>query len=333
MNRHQNRGNLIANRVLSGLCLILLWLPLAVHGNEASPEIKPEERKIPSALALLSSDEPNRVGCTKDSYEPACFLDFVLSLRYPLFFEAMQHGHNDYNVLPFFSFTTRMGQYSGSVRHSSPVVTKQFNPKLFLRFYSPNTVGELRETADNLQDYFDVGYAHESNGQYIDSVPVFNSTAASVGGPEIAQDYISRGWDYLDYKRHLHFNALGTNTLDWELKYFLSYGLLQRGSEEYFTWETPRPVTKISQVNGIVVKANHDFKWEWFKGSTVSYTTGYRDFGKYNTFRAELGFTPLHDLLGLPIVLWGQTGYNVNVTQYYRKAWSVGLAASFETFK
>jgi hypothetical protein len=79
MNRHQNHRNLIANRVLSGLCLIFLWLPLAVHGNESSPEANAEENKISSALALLSSDEPNRLGCTKDSYEPACFLDFVLS--------------------------------------------------------------------------------------------------------------------------------------------------------------------------------------------------------------------------------------------------------------
>ena len=321
------------NRALSCILLALLWLPLAGQSSEVPQEVKPEEQNTFPYMALLSSDEPNRLGCTKDSYEPACFLDFVLSLRYPLLFDAMQQGHNKYNMLPFFSFTGRMGQYSGSVRHSSPVVTKQFNPKLFFRFYSPNTIGQLHGTADNLQDYYDVGYAHESNGQYIDSVPVFNSMVASVGGADIAQDYISRGWDYLDYKRHLHFNALGTNSLDFELKYFLSYGYLQKGREEYFSWEAPRPITKISQVNGINLKVNHDFKWEWFKGSALSYTTGYRDFGKWNTFRAEFGFTPLHDLLGLPIVLWGQTGYNVNVTQYYRKAWSIGLAASFETYK
>jgi len=320
-------------RFLAVVLPVTLSLSVPGYCEDIPPKVLPAEKSVSSSIALLSSDEPNRLGCTRDSYEPACFLDFVLSLRYPLFYDAMDQGHNKHNLLPFFSFTGRMGQYSGSVRHSSPVVTKQFNPKLFVRFYSPNTVDQLHGTADNLQDYFDVGYAHESNGQYIDSVPVFNSMAASVGGADIAQDYISRGWDYLDYKRHLHFNALGTNSLDAELKYFLNYGYLQKGIEENFAWEAPRKITRISQVDGLRLRVNHDLNWQWFKGATVAYTTGYHDVAKWNTLRAELGFTPLHDLLGLPIVLWGQTGYNANVIQYYRKSWSVGLAASFETYK
>jgi hypothetical protein len=113
----------------------------------------------------------------------------------------------------------------------------------------------------------------------------------------------------------------------------LSYGLLQKGSEEYFSWELPRPITRISQVDGIRLKVIRDVDWSWFKGVTLSYTTGYRDIARWNTYRMELGFTPLSNLLGLPIMLWGQTGYNSSVTQYYRKAWSIGLAASFETYQ
>ncbi len=311
--------------------LVVLGFPVSGYGEETS-EVKPAANNMVPPLALLSSDEPNRLGCTRDSYEPSCFLDFTLSLRYPLFYEAMEQGHK-FDMLPFFSFTSRLAQYSGSVRHSSPVVTKEFNPKLYFRFYTANSVGQLLGTTDSKQDYYDVGYAHESNGQYVDSLAVFNSTAASVGGPNIAQDYISRGWDYLNYKRHLHFDALGPNSMDVELKYFLSYGLLQKGSEEYFSWEAPRAITHISQVDGIRLKANRDFNWSWFKGAALFYTTGYRDIARWNTFRAELGFTPLSDIMGLPIVLWAQTGYNVNIAQYYRNAWSIGLAASFETYK
>jgi len=47
----------------------------------------------------------------------------------------------------------------------------------------------------------------------------------------------------------------------------------------------------------------------------------------------DAGVTPLSNLMGLPIILWGQSGYNANVTQYYRNAWSIGLAASFETYQ
>lgn len=312
--------------------LAALWFPLAGRGEDATPQDKPKQQEAASPVALLSSDQPNRLGCTRDSYEQACFMDFTLSLRYPLFYEALQQGHK-FDMLPFFSFTARMGQYSGSVRHSSPVVTKQFNPSLYFRFYTANYADEKLGTADRRPDYYDVGYAHESNGQYVDSAALFASTAASVGGPEIAEDYISRGWDYLNYKRHLHFQAEGTNSMDIDLRYYLSYGLLQKGIEEYFPWEAPRPVTQISQVDGIRFKVTRDFDWSWFKGATLFYITGYREIARWNTFRAELGFTPLSNLMGLPIVLWGQTGYNVNVTQYYRNAWSVGVAASFETYE
>jgi len=319
------------SRILSGVLLTLLWFPVAGHGEDAPQAAKLGVGNSLGPLAMLSSDEPNRLGCTRDSYERACFLDFVLSLRYPLFYKAMQQGHK-FDMLPFLSFTGRMAQYDGNVRHSSPVVTKQFNPKLFFRFYTSDTVGQILGSTDNIQDFYDVGYSHESNGQYVDSVPLFNSMAASVGGADIAQDYISRGWDYLSYKRHLHFDVLGINSLDVEFRYFLSYGLLQKGSQEYFLWEPPRAITKISQVDGIRLKVNRDLHWSWFKGAALSYTTGYRNFARWNTVRAELGFTPLSDIMGLPIVLWWQAGYNNNVTQYYRNAWSVGLAAAFETY-
>lgn len=316
-------------------CAVCLLVPLFVYAEPdavVAKTIEPERMTATRPLAMLSSDEPNRLGCTRDSYESACFMDFTLSLRYPLFYDALDEGHK-FDMLPFFSFTGRMGQYSGAVRHSSPVVTKQFNPKLYFRFYTSDTAGQTLGTTDSIQDFYDVGYAHESNGQYVDSVPVFNSTAASVGSAAIAQDYISRGWDYVNYRRHLHFHALGTNSMDVDLRYFLSYGFFQKGSEEYFAWEAPRPITHISQVDGVRLKMNRDFNWSWFKGANLSYTTGYREPLRWNTLRAEFGFTPLSDLLGLPIVLWGQSGYLANVTQYYRHAWSVGLAASFETYK
>ncbi len=312
--------------------LAALWFPVASHGEEAAQTGKPIRQEEVNRVALLSSDQPNRLGCTRDSYDRGCFMDFVLSLRYPLFYKALQEGHK-FDMLPFFAFTSRFGQYSGTVRHSSPVVTKRFNPSLYLRFYTANSVDHELGMADSKQDYYDVGYAHESDGQDVDSVAAFNSTTASVGSPENAQDYISRGWDYLNYKRHLHFQAVGRNTMDIDLRYFLSYGLFQKGIEEYFPWEAPRPITHISQVDGIRLIVTRDVDVSWFKGVSLFYTTGYRDIARWNTFRLELGFTPLSNLLGLPIILWGQSGYNANVSQYYRKAWSIGLAASFETYQ
>lgn len=317
------------NRRLSWLMLLLLSLTLAAQAEEGPEAVMgPPLRSLP----LLTSDEPNLLGWTRDGYERSGFMDFTLSLRYPLFYEALGQGYR-YNMLPFISFTSRMGQYMGTVRHSSPVVTKRFNPKLFLRFYNQPPADKELWSDDNGLDYFDIGYAHESNGQYVDSPTLFASTSASVGGDAIAQDYLSRGWDYLGYKRHMYLRRWGMYSIDAEFRYFLTYGYLQKGIEEYFPWEGPRTVTHISQVDGMRLRMNFDFRRDWFKGASLLYITGYRNPVKWNTARVELGFTPLSNLLGVPIMLWGQTGYNNNIAQYYRKTWSIGLAAVFETFK
>lgn len=314
-------------RIAESILLLMLCLPLIGYGDETDQEAPVRELR---SLPLLTSDEPNQLGWTRDSYEQKAFMDFTLSMRYPLLFDTLQQGYK-FNMLPFFAFTGRLGQYFD--RHSAPVVTKRLNPKLFLRFYEAHTAGKSLWSDDNGLDYYDVGYAHESNGQHVDSPALFNSAVASYGSAEIAQDYISRGWDYLAYKRHLQMHRYGLNSLDAEMKYFLHHGLLQRTSEEYNTWEGSRSITRIAQVDGLRLKLNFEFHRDWFKGASLAYTTGYINVAKWNTLRAEFGFTPLSDFFGVPIVLWGQNGYNNNVAQYYRRSWAVGLAASFETFK
>jgi hypothetical protein len=317
------------NRILTASLLIILWFPFAGYGGEAGQH--DDEMPHLRSLPLLASDEPNVLGWTRDSYEKQGFMDFTVSMRYPLLYDTLQQGYK-FDMLPFISFTGRMGQYFN--RHSSPVVTKRFNPKLFLRFYeSSHIAGKNLWSDDNGLDYYDIGYAHESNGQHVDSLALFNSAVASYGTPEIAQDYISRGWDYLGYKRHLQMHEHGLDSLDAEIKYFLHHGLLQTTSEEYNDWEGPRQITRISQVDGLRLKLNFGFHRQWFKGASLLVTSGYKSFAKNNTLRAEMGFTPLSDYFGVPIVLWGQTGYNNNIAQYYRRAWAAGLAASFETFK
>jgi len=327
--------------VVPALLTAVLWFPCAGHSEEGGQVVQDKQQSTEEAgnrhklrsLPLLASDEPNMLGWTRDVYEKQGFMDFTLSMRYPLFYEALDGGYRN-NMLPFLSFTGRMGQYFS--RHSSPVVTKRFNPKLFLRFYEPSAVsapGKELWSDDNGLDYYDIGYAHESNGQHVDSPALFDAAVASYGSPAIAQDYISRGWDYLGYKRHLQMHSYGVDSLDGEVRYFLRHGLLQATSEEYNAWEGPRTITRISQVDGLRLKLNFAFHRKWFKGASLSVTTGYKSFGRHDTLRAEMDFTPLSDLFGVPIVVWGQTGYNNNIAQYYRRAWAVGIAAAFETFK
>jgi hypothetical protein len=307
--------------------LLAICYPLAGHGEEG---VAGNNNSQLRSMPLLASDEPNMLGWTRDGYERQGFMDFTLSLRYPLLFDTLQQGYK-FHMLPFFAFTGRMGQYFD--RHSAPVVTKRLNPKLFLRFYESHAEGKELWSDDNGLDYYDIGYAHESNGQSVDTPTLFNSAVASYGTTAIAQDYISRGWDYLGYKRHLQMHRYGLNSLDLELKYFLHHGIFQKTIEEYYPWEGPRQIIHIGQVDGVRLKLNFEFHRDWFKGASLYYMTGYRSFARWNTVRMEFGFTPLSDYLGVPIVLWGQDGYKINLAQYYRRAWAVGLAASFETFK
>lgn len=97
---------------------------------------------------LLESHFPTSVGMTKDS-DDEWFLDANVSLRYPLMYEGYaKKGCNRFNVLPYFAFTGRFGQYIGT-RESSPVVMKAFNPELFIRiFMSPDEMSDASGKAD-----------------------------------------------------------------------------------------------------------------------------------------------------------------------------------------
>lgn len=284
--------------------------------------------------SLLVSDQPNTLGVSEDGYEGVPYMDFNLSMRYPLGYES-RLGSRDHVTgawVPYFSFTGRMSQYFN--RRSAPVVTKRFNPKLMVRFYGTEPLeGKKVWVDDNSLDYYDIGYAHESNGQYVNSVAAFNSVAANFGSTDIAQDYVHRGWDYLDYRRHLHFDKNRIGVLDLELKYFLNHGLAQRDITEIYAWEAQHPVMHIGQVDGIRVRAGIDVNNEWFKNAYFSWMTGYRDIARYNTFRLESTFKPLTTYFGVPIVLWWQTGYDNNVARFYLHSWYAGVAFAFETME
>lgn len=317
--------------LLPAVAVLLLLMPAL--GLAADDTVKPAVTTI-QRPTLLVSDEPNTLGTAEDGYEGVAYMDFNLSLRYPLAYESRLEGRNNITGLwmPYFSFTGRMSQYFN--RRSAPVVTKRFNPKFMVRVYGTEPQAGRKVWVDDYTlDYYDVGYAHESNGQYVNSAVAFNDVAANFGSTDIAQDYVHRGWDYLDYRRHLHFEKNRIGILDLELKYFLKHGLAQKTAMDTYAWETPRTITYIGQVDGIRMRAGVDVNNGWFKNAYVSWITGYRNIARYNTFRIESTFTPLTTYLGVPVVLWWQTGYDNSVARFYQHSWYAGIAFSFETME
>ena len=166
--------------------------------------------------------------------------------------------------------------------------------------------------------------------------------------PDFARDYISRGWDYvsLDWRQSW---LLG----DWEpddgglvselnLKYFLDDGLLQGEPEEYNDWERDG-VNRRKEYDGISLLTKYEFRGSQCAGgksedtetSTLCLrkiawrqTTGYDGIFDNNTTRLELTVS----LFDIPFILWGQTGYNSDLVDYYRDVNSWGVALELQSY-
>lgn len=309
---------------------LFFWLaPCPAAETNAAPA--PGEPKVQHVPKLVS-DEPNTLGVAEDSYDGHPYMDFNISVRHPISYGTRVEGRTRYagTWMPYLSFTARASQYF--TRRSAPVVTKRFNPKLIVRVYqSEPPEGKRIWVDDSALDYYDFGYAHESNGQYVNSAAAFDAVATNFGSTNAAQDYIHRGWDYVDFRRHSHWRVDRRASLDIELKYFLNRGLLQHDITEIYPWEVQPSVTHIRQVDGIRVTAGFELGEDWFKNARLSWITGYRQVAHYNTVRIESTFVPLSHYLGVPIILWAQSGYNSSVARFYQRSSYVGMAFSFAT--
>ncbi len=306
-----------------------------------------EESSEKTKYLMLQSYEPNTVGYRSDSND-VDYMDFKISLKYPLFHNGIYQDKNHMGLgFPFFyfTFTGQWAQYLGT-RDSSPVIAKRYNPTLFGRYW-------LGSNHDSIDLIF---FGHESNGQSIDTLQVLNiqrlEIASTGDDPEFARDYLSRGWDYvgLDWKNgHLFGRESWTSYL--KLKYFLETGVLQKDIEDYNPWEDygrecdgsdeSNWIEECKRVNdentrdnfdGItfIVKNDLHYEYSWLEGNKIAfvYTTGYGEPFKNSTYRLEFTTT----FVNVPIMIWGQTGYNSDLIDYYEKVDSFGIALELRNF-
>lgn len=283
----------------------------------------------PKRSLKLQSYEPNTLGYTNDKNDVE-YMDFKLSLKYPILHDGEYLGRNTWHYRlphPYIAFTGRFGQYITS-RKSAPVIGKRFNPKVFFRYWLWNK-----------DSYLDLGVAHESNGQSIDSQQAYQDLRDDFQNngedPDFARDYISRGWDYWDMtlKKAISLKDDKARFSAYlNLKYFLEGGGVQGRPEEYNSWEGSSEGKLRKSVDGITVTAKYSdgLAGGWFSGYKLALiaTTGYKDTFEYNSLRGE--FTK--KIFDIPFMLWVSDGYQSDLIDYYQRIKSWGFAIELRNY-
>ena len=277
----------------------------------------------------LQDYEANTVAVRKDDNDEV-HIDFTLSQMVPILHDGCEgnFSSSDWYVRPYFAFTGQFGFYALGERDSKPVIGKRFNPKLFVRHW----LGE-----EGRGGYIDIGYAHESNGQSIDTEEAYLQKRADLEANgervEFANDYLSRGWDYLDFvlKVKNKDNRFYTSAAYLKLKYFLDDGLFQGEPEETYEWETNDP-KKRSEVDGISILLKSSTirpRQDYGLKLALIYTTGYKDIFENHTIRFE-ATAKIKEFL--PIQFWLSRGYNSDLADYYKQVTSVGIGFELRNF-
>jgi len=300
----------------------------------------------PCEEAAIEGYEPNTFGYTKQANDEG-FADFTISIKSQLFRDGICRRTGGTNRL-YFTFTGRFGFYIRT-RHSSPVIAKNYNPKMVWRVIpdtsdtTPVTV-HGNKAAREYTSYVEFAYAHDSNGQSIDTLQEFEVEASQIGSAADAQDHVSRGWDYLQATGKKSFSGghWGSAVLSVypDLKFFLRHGLLQGAPEEYYRWEQDSALRPRHAFDGISAAV----EYRPFAGRggedagkavplsslrmELKYTTGYEPVARYNTVLGELGV----NVFGLPVTLWAKDGYMNGLARYYKKTRSLGMELRFAEF-
>ena len=283
----------------------------------------------------LESYEPNTFGFTKDSDDVA-FLDFTVSVKYQIFPVVITEHFGETEQL-YAAFTGRFGQYLGT-RESSPVIGKEFNPKLIWRHITAWDPGPApKDKGKRAKEYMEFILAHDSNGQSINTPEQFQQAQAQAERPEFAFDRISRGWDYLGFiwKKVPSVDEQHRFSTYLILKYFLPHGPFQGAPEEFNDWETDPEGKPRKSVNGVGALLKYQWNWQserwtWLSYPKVAlvYETGYHNIFKYNTVRMEAGIK----VSRLPLTVWARRGYGSDLAQYYKKVTSYGIELEIGSF-
>lgn len=232
----------------------------------------------------LQNYESNALQATQDSSKN-WYWHIALSQMVPLYHNGCIGSLSDDRwIYPYLVLNIDFGFYFLlTERESSPVIGKRFNPKLII----------TREWLNHDKGYWELTVAHESNGQDISNQNTYLNKRATLQSrgqdPNFANDYLSRSWDYIETR--LFYNLNDQGSILFSGKYFMH---IFSTLEESNTWELyENSGLKRAYFDGLSLTyrySNFTSKDKYFNYKlALSYTTGYKNIGKFNTF--ELNFT------------------------------------------
>lgn len=304
----------------------------------------------------LSGFEPSYFGYVSrdDEHLDGNHLEFKVSIKYPLWGSLRDIGNGEVRSHAFyFSYTGQYDFYFGS-RYSAPVISRRQNPGVFYKY-------EFEERAEGLRS-LSFGYFHESNGQEIDDKLMFDNKVEdllskmedNINNQEsrafnMATDYLSRGWDYVEgrvkYTKNNNHDIFG-NKRSVQTDYYFSartyfnwQGLgFSKGREENINWleGLDKPNEKIYDYNSFQFTVNRTVKSRECQSKRCSWLNYFADntnWGVTITSGNKLenisyNLTLTHHIAGqFPLKLMYFNGYGENISTYQRKSnyWMLGI--------
>jgi hypothetical protein len=212
-------------------------------------------------------------------------------------------------------------------RYSQPLVARVQNPGFFL-------VAEPKAGDEGTLRRLEAGWFHESNGQVIETKSQYDQAVAQ-DNANIAQDGVSRAWDYWYLSPSFAWHPLGPAlrcSLIPALRAFTGAGGAVTAAEQDIFWRPQEPPSYISQYDGLRLRAALEWGSAWrplnYLGLTADLRTGYDawDMGRNVSER----FTFCFKTWDLPWTAFYFKGYGPYPSDYTDYCESYGLCWTFQ---
>lgn len=215
-------------------------------------------------------------------------------------------------------------------RHSGPVISRLQNP---MAYFEGRVAG-----ASSTNYLFNLGFAHESNGMFLEDTAQARVFAA-VHPESVPQDYASMGWNYSflrlfrtsTLEQGTDFCGMRTVTIGMELRFHVSQHSGETLLEDSSLFIFKKPVYGFRSVDGLrlSVFTNHDLGNGQSLLIGLQYMSGELMYAPFRYNSVSLGLYPTVNVFGMSVPLYAiiDVGYRHSIARYpeFSRSLAVGI--------